>query len=229
VQPSAIAGSGYADDIVTMALQSATQWDALSHAFYDYRMYNDRDCRLVTTTGAAANAIDRLGARVAGRGVLIDVARFLGQESLSPGHEITTAELQGALEYQATEIEQGDILLIRTGHMKWARRNGGWDDFVLAPEPGIGLDVLPWLHDGGVAGVAADNWALEVVPGVCSIPYPVHAAGIVHMGLLIGEMFDLESLADDCAQDGTYEFFFCAPPLPFAKAVGSPVNPVALK
>ncbi len=49
------------------------------------------------------------------------------------------------------------------------------------------------------------------------------------MGLLIGEMFDLESLADDCAQDGKYEFFFCAPPLPFTKAVGSPVNPMAIK
>ena len=31
------------------------------------------------------------------------------------------------------------------------------------------------------------------------------------------------------AQDHVYEFFFCAPPLPITKAVGSPVNPIAIK
>ena len=36
-------------------------------------------------------------------------------------------------------------------------------------------------------------------------------------------------LADDCAEDGVYEFFFTAPPLPITKAVGSPINPMAIK
>jgi hypothetical protein len=49
------------------------------------------------------------------------------------------------------------------------------------------------------------------------------------MGLLIGEIFDLEALAGDCAEDGVYEFFFTAPPLPITGAVGSPINPLALK
>src|SRR5579862_203309 len=38
VQPDSVDGWGYADDMVTMALQCATHWDALSHAFYDYKM-----------------------------------------------------------------------------------------------------------------------------------------------------------------------------------------------
>jgi hypothetical protein len=49
------------------------------------------------------------------------------------------------------------------------------------------------------------------------------------MGMLVGEIFDLEGLADDCAADGVYEFLFVAPPLPITGAVGSPINPQAIK
>ena len=70
---------------------------------------------------------------------------------------------------------------------------------------------------------------LKSLPSGTSLWLPVHAVGIVHMGLLIGEIFDLEALADDCERDGTYEFFFSAPPLPFTGAVGSPINPLAIK
>jgi hypothetical protein len=49
------------------------------------------------------------------------------------------------------------------------------------------------------------------------------------MGLWLGEIFDLDPLAEDCAEDGRYEFFFAGPPLPFTRAVGSPLNPMAIK
>ena len=41
--------------------------------------------------------------------------------------------------------------------------------------------------------------------------------------------FDLDPLADDCADDGVYEFMYAGPPLPFTRAVGSPLNPMAIK
>ena len=44
-----------------------------------------------------------------------------------------------------------------------------------------------------------------------------------------GEIFYLKELAEDCAADGVYEFFFCAPPIKFLRAVGSPINPLAIK
>ena len=47
--------------------------------------------------------------------------------------------------------------------------------------------------------------------------------------MLVGEIFDLEALAADCARDKAYEFLFTAPPLPITGAVGSPVNPIAIK
>jgi len=47
--------------------------------------------------------------------------------------------------------------------------------------------------------------------------------------MLVGEIFDLEGLAEDCAGDGVYEFQLVAPPLPITGAVGSPINPLAIK
>ena len=49
------------------------------------------------------------------------------------------------------------------------------------------------------------------------------------MGLFIGELWDVDELADDCAADGVYEFFLVAAPLPVTGAVGAPVNPIAIK
>ncbi|WP_157433127.1 MULTISPECIES: hypothetical protein [Actinomadura] len=49
------------------------------------------------------------------------------------------------------------------------------------------------------------------------------------MGLLLGEMFDFEDLAADCAADGVHEVLFTASPLNVPYAVGSPLNPIAVK
>ena len=42
-------------------------------------------------------------------------------------------------------------------------------------------------------------------------------------------MFHLEELAEDCAVDGVYQFFFVGQPLRITGAVGSPINPLAIK
>jgi hypothetical protein len=49
------------------------------------------------------------------------------------------------------------------------------------------------------------------------------------MGMTMGEIFQVKELADDCAADGVYEFLFVAPAIPITGAVGSPVNPLAIK
>ncbi len=45
----------------------------------------------------------------------------------------------------------------------------------------------------------------------------------------MGEIFDFEELAADCAADGVYEFMFCCATAHHHGAVGSPVNPQAIK
>ena len=42
-------------------------------------------------------------------------------------------------------------------------------------------------------------------------------------------LFMLDELAEDCAADGRYEFFFTAPPIAITNATGSPLNPQAIK
>ncbi len=62
------------------------------------------------------------------------------------------------------------------------------------------------------------------------IGVPFHAVAIVHMGLLLGEIFDQEELSAACKKDGRYEFLLRrAAAAPRPGGVGSPVNPYALK
>ena len=224
-----LAGHGFSDDIVTMSLQAATQWDSLAHCFHDYHMYNGRPCEMVDAKGAAANDIAVLRDRVFTRGVLADVAGHLGVDALPADHHITVAELEATLAAQGVEVGSGDALIIRTGHLGRIQREGAWHQFIEADEPGLGWDALPWLRDRDIAAVACDNWAFEVVPSRHEFGLPFHAVGIVYMGLLIGEIFVLDALAEACRADGRWDFLFTAPPLPFIGAVGSPINPLAVR
>jgi len=49
------------------------------------------------------------------------------------------------------------------------------------------------------------------------------------MGLMLGEIWALDELGADCAQDKIYEFMLVAQPLLIPGAVGSPVAPLAIK
>ena len=81
-----------------------------------------------------------------------------------------------------------------------------------------------------MAAVATDNLTFEVFPGEDPAAIlPVHLMHLVEMGLTQGQNWVLDDLAADCADDGVYEFLLEASPQPFTNAVGSPVNPVAVK
>lgn len=228
-QPGSKAGYGYADDMVIMALQSATHWNALAHMFHGFRMYNDRPCTLVSSEGAAKNSIAVVQDKVVSRAVLLDFPRALGLPYLPEDFRIGVDEIETTLTAQNIELEPGDILLFRTGYLSHTELSGGWEHYTYTNEPGPGIEVLPFLHEHQIAAVASDTWAFEVVPSGTSLWLPVHAIGIVYMGLLMGENFYLDEWARDCANDGVYDAFFCAPPIPFSRAVGSPVNPIVIK
>ncbi len=49
------------------------------------------------------------------------------------------------------------------------------------------------------------------------------------LGLPIGEQFQLEELAADCAEDQTYEFMLVSVPLHLVGGIASPLNAVAIK
>jgi len=225
-----IPGLRYCDDAVTMPLQCATQWDALSHIYFDGKMYNDRGPEWVNSNGARANSIDKLKAKVVSRGVLLDIPRLKGKPWLEPGEAIHPADLDAAAESAKVAVGRGDIVLIRTGQIAQIRSQGSWGQYAGGPAPGVSLSVAEWLAKNEIAGYATDTWGTEVIPNeTADVFQPLHCVAIVNMGMLVGEIFDLEELAADCAADGVYEFMFVAPPLPVTGAVGSPINPQAIK
>lgn len=221
-------GGGYADDLIIMPLQCATQWDGLGHIFYHGKMWNGYDVGWVGTGGARKNAITAFKDRLAGRGVLVDVARYRGVEALAPGEAIHAADLDEILRVQGVDIEPGDFLLIRTGQVGQGLRTG-WGSFAGGDAPGLALDTAPWLYQACVAAVATDTWGAEVRPNeVADVFQPWHHVVIPNMGLVVGEIFQLEDLAAACAQAHCYTFFLSAPALPIDGAVGTPVNPLAI-
>ena len=222
-------GFRYADDYIFMPLQGASQWDALSHVFYDGQLYNGFESREVSVHGASHCSIDKIAKGVAGRGVLLDIARLKGVDWLAAGEVITPGDLDAAERAQGVRVGSGDILVFRTGWRRFFLERKSAAEF-MAGEPGLGQDCCDWLHEREVAAVASDNWAIEVLPGEDpNATLQVHMVLIRDMGMTLGEILDLEELAADCAADGVYEFFFCAPPLKVTQGVGSPINPLAIK
>jgi len=226
-------GVGFSDDMIIMPLQCATQWDALSHCFEDGRMYNGYDANEVSSRGAKRNAIDKAARHPGGivaRGVLLDVPRAKGVDWLEPGYAITADDLDAAASRQRVSVSRGDAVLVRTGHIALCRHQGSWGDYAGGNAPGLSFHTADWLHDRQIAAVATDTWGMEVRPNEIPDTFqPLHQVCIPNMGLTIGEIFDLEELAEDCGRDGISEFFFAAPPLPITGAVGSPINPLAIK
>jgi len=219
-------GFGRSDDILIVPNQAGTAWDALSHIFWEGRMWNGRSAALVSSSGAAFGGIENYAGRMVMRGVLLDVARFLGGPPLQPGHAIGIHDLTATAAAQGVEIRRGDALLIRTGFL--AERRGRWADYVGGPAPGLSLHVAPWLHEMEVAAVASDTWGVEVRPNEIGVFQPFHIVALVHMGLALGEIFDLEELAEACAELGVYECLLVAPVLPITGASGSPVGAIAV-
>ena len=218
------------DDLLILPLQSGTQWDALAHIVFDGHIYNGYDATDVGSKGAIRNDIAQTRDRIVGRGVLLDIPRSKGVPWLEPGEPIHAADLEACARAQGVEIGRGDIVLIRTGQMAQVRDAGAWGAYAGGDAPGLALDAAPWIFDRELAAIATDTWGAEVLPNETpDVFQPMHIILIVHMGLLVGEIFDLEALAADCAADGRYEFLFAAPPLPITGGVGSPVNPLAIK
>jgi len=220
------------DDYVFMALQASTQIDGFGHVGGDSTLYNGYWAGLVTATGGARRlGIHKLAHGIVGRAVLLDVARHVGVEHLDPGFPLGPDDLDGAARTQGVAIEAGDVVLVRTGHLGW-KLGLAPDDPAAASrhEPGISTRAIPWLHDHYVAMIATDTAACSVVPPEPGDEFLTwHVAALRDLGLLVGELFDLDDLADDCATDKTFEGFFVAAPMPIVGASGSPLNPIVMK
>ncbi|WP_280350492.1 cyclase family protein [Nocardia abscessus] len=230
-------GFGGADDVIAMPLQCSTQWDGLGHIFDHGNAWNGRRAGdVVTSEGDRVTGIQTAADRLAGRAVLLDAGRALAADlgleypELPDGFALTPELLDRVIERQgpSAEVGRGDIVLVRTGQYSRTRR-AGWGDYAGGAAPGLSFHSAPWLHDREIAAIATDTWGFEVRPNELPGTFqPLHQIVIPHMGLYLGEMWNLDGLAEHCAVTGRYEALLVAAPLPVTGAVGSPVNPLAL-
>jgi kynurenine formamidase len=221
--------------------QASSQWDALAHVKHPvHGAYNGIPDNQMTGRGGMRLGIDNLARRgIAGRGVLADVARYYDRAGMSidftKAKSIPLDDVQATLEDAGVDLQAGDILLIRIGWTKFYLSASAEIKEELAKEtvvPGIeGSErTARWLWDNHLAAVASDSPALEALPKPAGEEMEfLHFHMLAFFGMPIGEMWNLEGLAEDCAADGRYDFFLTSAPLNIPGGVGSPPNALAIK
>jgi hypothetical protein len=171
---------------------------------------------------------------IVGRAVLADVDRWRTAQGrpLAQGtaDAISVDDLLSCLADQGTAVETGDVLLARTGYLTWYRSldHAGRDEHAASPEtPGLtGADLPGALWDLHVSALAADNPAVEPIPP--GDPF-LHTIILPLLGVPLGELWDLDALADDCAATGTYDAFLTSAPLNMPAGVATPPNAIAIR
>jgi kynurenine formamidase len=206
---------------------SVTHIDGLSHIFWDGKAYNGKPAELVTATfGATAHAITALHEGIFTRGVLVDVAGVRDVDWLEPGEAVYPEDLEACETLHGSRVEEGDVLLLRTGYAKKVRDRGP-DDVAQAGRAGWHASCLPWLRDRGVAAIGCDTAQDAIPSGYPGVRSPIHSVGIAKMGLWLLDNCDLEALRQTCERLGRWEFLFTLAPLRWVGATGSPANPLA--
>jgi len=200
-----------------------THIDALGHFTYGDHMYGGYDVEdTVDDFGLLNLGIEHCPPMVT-RGICLDVSGFDGGSYLDAGRPVTRADLERALKSLGTRIEPGDVVCIRTG---WGRFFMKDNDRYVKGEPGIDLEAARWLTAQDVVAIAADNMALEVLPGTNHPEelMPVHQHCLAQAGVHIIENIAL----DEIASLGVPSFCFMLSAVKFKGATGCPVRPIAI-
>lgn len=231
--------NGWDDRLDAFHPQGSTQWDGFRHVrFREFGFYGGQ-------TADPPELGERLGiqhwakAGIVGRGVLLDVRRWLEHQGSPPsaftGRSVSAEELRRVADWQDVAVRPGDVLCVRTGWIgeyraldRKAREEVAAGGRPSATGLAAGEEMAEQLWDWHVAAVACDNPAVEVAPGDPSVG-SLHRRALAALGIPLGELFDFDALADACAEDGRWSFFFLSVPLSISGAAGSPAAPVAVR
>ena len=207
---------------ITFHGNTVTHLDSPCHLFWNGTMYNGRPHSLVdAATGSAWAAVTAAADGIVTRGVLLDIARVRDVPRLQPGEGVYPEDLEEAERRQGVRVRSGDAVLLRTGHARARPEAGGFS------RAGWHASCLPWSREREVALIGADT-PQDVQPsGYPDVLMPVHAVGLVAMGLWLLDNCDLEACAAVAAELGQWDFQLAVAPVRFAGASGSPVNPIA--
>src|SRR5262245_47056520 len=143
--------AAFNDDMAVLSMSSGTHIDSLAHVTYDGKMWNGYDATTVDAArGATRCGTDKLGPLV-GRAVLLDVAAAKGTDRLDEGYPITGEDLDAAVAQARVTIEPGDVLLVRTGHIRLLRKGKVWA--YNHDSAGLSTKTIAWLRERDVGAV----------------------------------------------------------------------------
>jgi kynurenine formamidase len=223
-----------------MHTHTGSHLDTFAHIYRENTLYNNMPPPKSDGTMHGDSASVK---SMVGRGVLLDVAKYKGTDSLPSGYWITLEDLQKTAKAQQVEMQKGDILLVRTGWRKMWDEPGpdGKVDVGHAkwhqPQPGVSVDSFAFFNEMEIVAIGADNAAVEwgfplpPVPGNKMKAFggferlPLHPEFLWNRGAYIMEILNL----DELAQDQTYEFLFVLGPLLLKGGIGVPINPIAIR
>ena len=221
------AGLGYMAEYVMATSHSGAHVDALGHMTVgdDNHWYGGGNtAEHLTDHGPSFGDAAKMPPFFT-RGVLLDPPAYRGIDALPAGEPVGADELAEVAEAQGVDVKPWDVVLIRTGYLKY------WpDESELAKHRTAGPDLsaAEWLLEKGVIATGTDTETYEVQPapdrGSPANPQPVHTKLLIENGIYLLESLYLEELA----ADEVYEFLFIALPVKIEGATGSMVDPLAM-
>jgi kynurenine formamidase len=221
-KPDANGPRSAASGVVTMMEHSGTHIDALCHQACCLKLFGNVDTDAIETPfGYTQLGVEHVPPLVT-RGVLLDVATWKGQTPLPRDYSIPVDELAACAQAQGVEVQQGDVLLVRTGYdTLWH------DEEAYVQAAGVAKSGTLWAAEKGVVAVGADNMAWDaprdVDPDTGATLF-AHLHLLTQKGIYIIENLDLRELA----RLKRYVFAFVSIPLKLQGATGSPIRPIAL-
>jgi kynurenine formamidase len=203
-----------------------THIDALCHVGYKGLLYNGKSVDAVTTDGASVNSIAVLRNGLVGRGVLLDIPRLHGTPWLEPGEHVFREDLERAEREQAVTVGEGDVLLVRTGHVRRLAELGPWN----TPKAKAGLHptAMRFVAERGVAVLGSDGNNDTAPSTTEGVDFPIHVLAINALGIHLLDYLQLEAVQSKCEAAGRWEFLLSAAPLRIVHGTGSPLNPIAI-
>jgi kynurenine formamidase len=244
------------DDMVLLTLQYSTQWDTLAHVGQMFDADGDGKPEMVYYNGYRADehvigprnwttgreqahqGAHKLGVEnmavkaIQGRAVMIDLEAHFGRERKLVDYDT----LMAVLKEDKVEVEEGDMVCIRTGFAQMLLEMKRDPDEkklhgACAVLDGRDERLLNWITKSGLASLIADNYAVEAFPSrPCEEDHcaalPLHAHCLFKLGVNLGELWYLSELADWLRAHNRNRFLLTAPPLRLPGAVGSPATPV---
>ena len=161
---------------------------------------------------------------IVGRGILLDWATWAESQNIKVDplttYKITLSDIKKVAEAQGVTFHPNDILFIRSGYIN-ALSSLPKEEYVayaakIAKMPSIGVEsceeIIKWIWENQFAAVAGDMIAFEATP-FQNMDFCLHEWLLAGWGLPIGELFDLEALAEECKRLGKWSFFFSSVPL----------------